>query len=521
MRHVVEACRAGIGRALGVSLLLACGAGCGDEAGCPEGYQLVAGRCVPAEDAGAEGGGYDAGDTPDGCSPQPWYLDSDGDGYGDPAAVTEACERPAQYVDNDEDCDDGDASVYPGATEACNGVDDDCDGETDEGGASGERPWHPDVDGDGYGAGADVVMACVQPEGYADNGEDCDDGDASVYPGATEACNGVDDDCDGETDEEPSADEASLCVDPSTPVCFDASCLCRPQIMGVLGDYELLVPGHAYTLCGTCLEEVNRVRIGGVSSNAVEQGASGCPAGQSGVRITVPSGIGGLVGIYLSVRGQGRVSPRFERVVGELRVNEVKAGYDSSSPDYYDSYVELCAVDPRDRTSGFGALSLRGYWLAVYDDLGSPAGGLHASWSLGDKETAPGGCMVVGRPGNIPATFPAAAQIRLSGSVARFPEYVGGVVVGRDDVAGLSSDLNDEQIVDAVVYDARWITNGIPPASLRNLLMPGASRVVPASQAQSFSTFARCGTYRDNLRDGRAWVVDRPLSLGQFANDCP
>ena len=59
-----------------------------------------------------------------------WYADADGDGFGDPAASQEACAQPAGYVDNDEDCDDGNASVNPEATEIPNdGIDQDCDGE--------------------------------------------------------------------------------------------------------------------------------------------------------------------------------------------------------------------------------------------------------------------------------------------------------------------------------------------------------------------------------------------------------
>ncbi len=101
-----------------------------------------------------------SGDAACSCS----ATDSDGDGYGDGAACSP------------KDCDDGDPAIRPGASEACNGVDDDCDGSIDEG---------FDADSDGY-------TTC---EG------DCSDGNASVKPGATENCNGVDDDCDGNIDE--------------------------------------------------------------------------------------------------------------------------------------------------------------------------------------------------------------------------------------------------------------------------------------------------------------------------------
>ena len=62
-------------------------------------------------------------------------------------------------------------------------------------------PWYDDADGDGYGDPRDSVLACTQPPGYAETSDDCDDSRASAHPGAAELCNGLDDDCDAETDE--------------------------------------------------------------------------------------------------------------------------------------------------------------------------------------------------------------------------------------------------------------------------------------------------------------------------------
>jgi hypothetical protein len=67
-----------------------------------------------------------------------YYGDADGDGYGDPANTTEACSAPAGYVENDGDCDDTNAAVNPGATEVENGIDDNCDGQIDEGFCTGD-----------------------------------------------------------------------------------------------------------------------------------------------------------------------------------------------------------------------------------------------------------------------------------------------------------------------------------------------------------------------------------------------
>jgi len=100
------------------------------------------------------------------------------------------------------DCDDHDASVYPGATELCNGVDDDCDGVADEGVPADATSWYLDADGDGYGDSSTQQDACSAPTSFVADDSDCDDLSAAVNPGASEICNGADDDCDGLTDDD-------------------------------------------------------------------------------------------------------------------------------------------------------------------------------------------------------------------------------------------------------------------------------------------------------------------------------
>jgi hypothetical protein len=129
-----------------------------------------------------------------------WYFDADGDGYGSARAATRSCDQPSGYVANDDDCDDVDAQVYPGAAEYCDGEDDDCDGTVDEDSAVDAGTWYLDADGDGYGVPTTSDVACTAPSGYVASSSDCDDGDASVNPGAAEACDGVDQDCDGALD---------------------------------------------------------------------------------------------------------------------------------------------------------------------------------------------------------------------------------------------------------------------------------------------------------------------------------
>ena len=131
-----------------------------------------------------------------------FFADADEDGFGDPEASTQACSAPVGFVNNDRDCDDAEVKVNPSAYEICDGVDNDCDGDTDDSSAINADTWFIDGDGDGYGDSQTTLKACVEPSGYADNDTDCDDSDSDVSPGALEVCDEVDQDCDGDIDEQ-------------------------------------------------------------------------------------------------------------------------------------------------------------------------------------------------------------------------------------------------------------------------------------------------------------------------------
>jgi predicted outer membrane repeat protein len=113
-----------------------------------------------------------------------WDTDRDGDGS-----------------DYDADCDDLNPDAYPGGTETCGGLDEDCDGSVDESGASDALTWYLDDDEDGYGDAASTEIGCTAPSGYVADNTDCDDTDSAINPGAREVCGaGLDNDCDGVVD---------------------------------------------------------------------------------------------------------------------------------------------------------------------------------------------------------------------------------------------------------------------------------------------------------------------------------
>src|SRR5690606_34638147 len=103
-------------------------------------------------------------------------ADQDGDGHQDAAC-------------GGDDCDDTRADVHPGQPEQClDEIDNDCNGRVDA-----MDPWGcpascADGDGDGY-----PDRSC--------GGTDCGDGSAETFPGATEVCDGIDNDCDGTIDD--------------------------------------------------------------------------------------------------------------------------------------------------------------------------------------------------------------------------------------------------------------------------------------------------------------------------------
>ena len=145
-------------------------------------------------------GAVDEGESIAGCVER--YEDRDADGFGSDMNAACLCEPTATHpVAVGGDCNDEHPRAYPFALEVCNGIDDDCDGAVDEDGAQGCRVLYRDADGDGVGASDESVCACTTAGGYAPQAGDCDDADPSRSPSLEERCDELDNDCDGAVDE--------------------------------------------------------------------------------------------------------------------------------------------------------------------------------------------------------------------------------------------------------------------------------------------------------------------------------
>jgi hypothetical protein len=162
-------------------------------------WLLVLWACLSAEDC----------PSPDKAEYFDYWVDGDGDGYGygHTYDVERWCRLRPGFAANRDDCDDTNPSTYPDAPELCDGLDNNCNGRTDGKNEIEQLFWYADQDGDGFGDPLSEVLDCAPPEAdWIDMGDDCDDSMDAVFPGATEICNGLDDNCIGGIDEAPLID---------------------------------------------------------------------------------------------------------------------------------------------------------------------------------------------------------------------------------------------------------------------------------------------------------------------------
>lgn len=274
------------------------------------------------------GNGTSGGDSPGradfpwafGCPSRTFAVDLDRDGYGSKELGTRlGCSDdapPMGYAAMLGDCDENDESVRPGATEICNKKDDDCNGQVDEG-APPVMMW-PDADGDGYyqiQTGASLV-GCGNVAGYAPSGGDCDDGDATLHPGAHESCNNKDDDCDGEVDELVRPQCGLGWCSRYSPTCDLADCHPGPPAAEKCNHFDDDCDGEDdNAACSASQDPMTTptpptsAGSGSVSvAGAAHSDATGGPSAR-GCALSVPGGPSGwvwVVGLLLMLPGVGR-----------------------------------------------------------------------------------------------------------------------------------------------------------------------------------------------------------------------
>ncbi len=129
-----------------------------------------------------------------------WYIDNDTDGFGDILQDSLSCLVLEGYVNNSDDCVDTNSAINPDATEICNDFDDNCNFDIDEG--LPVSTFYIDADTDEFGNSDVFISSCLEIiAGYVVDSTDCDDANSAINPLSEEICNGLDDDCDGFSDE--------------------------------------------------------------------------------------------------------------------------------------------------------------------------------------------------------------------------------------------------------------------------------------------------------------------------------
>ena len=237
------------------------------------------------------------------CNELAYYEDSDGDAFGNALNLVMACEQPLGYVLDNSDCNDLDALINPNtawfldadddgfyvssiiqcaqpsdgytiaqsilgdcddanpfvnslATEVCNIIDDNCNGQINEGVVFND--YFEDTDNDGFGFGT-ALNACQQPVGYVLTNSDCDDMNMNINPSASETCNTLDDNCNNLVDEGvqstfyTDADADGFGSGPAVLACFQITGFV--SMNGDCNDSNGLVNPNATEACSNAIDD--------------------------------------------------------------------------------------------------------------------------------------------------------------------------------------------------------------------------------------------------------------------------
>ena len=110
-----------------------------------------------------------------------------------------ACTSLPSFSASQDDCNDENPDIHPNATEICNGIDDNCNNDIDDNPQT-TNIFYRDGDGDGFGDENNTISQCSLPDGFVSILGDCNDDNINISPDASEICNGIDDNCDTEVD---------------------------------------------------------------------------------------------------------------------------------------------------------------------------------------------------------------------------------------------------------------------------------------------------------------------------------